>query len=170
MVMLLPRLRAALAGALLLAALVPAAATAAEPGITPLGYTTGKMVDETPAIDAALKAAPDGHKWVRLFADWSQTERLGDGQYDNGFLGGMDARIRSLRGIGVRIIVTVQTPPAWAPSMNEAAGAQKYAEFMAHMAARYKGLVDVWELWNEPDDHIFWPDGPKADRYAAMLK
>jgi hypothetical protein len=163
------RLRAALAGALMILFAAPALASAAEPGVTPLGFTNGRPVDEAASINAAL-TGPAGHKWVRMFFDWSQAERVGDDQYDLAFINGIDARIKALRAHGVRIVMTVQTPPAWAPSINTDAGAAKYAEFMGWLANHFKGKVDTWELWNEPNDQFFWPEGPKADRYAAMLK
>jgi hypothetical protein len=162
-------LRPALAGALLALSLT-APASAAEPGITPTGYTAGKAVDETASIADALGKAPAGHRWVRLFADWSQTERTGEGQYDNGSLSTMDHRFAALKATGANVIVTVQSKPSWAADPNTDAGARQYADFMKVMAERYKGVVSVWELWNEPDDNIFWPNGPNAARYAALLK
>jgi hypothetical protein len=163
------RLRAALAGALLSVLVLPAVASAAQPGITPVGYTSGKAVAEVPAIADALGNAPAGGKWVRLFFDWHQTEPA-DGTYDGGALDGLDQRVAAFNAAGIDVVVTVQSAPAWAPSINSDAGAAKYAEFMAFLAGRYRGKVAAWELWNEPDDRFFWPDGPKADRYAAMLR
>ncbi len=156
--------------ALTLPFLLPATAQPAEPGITPMGYTTGKAVPEAAGIADALRNAPAGHKWARLFFDWNQTEHADDGPYDPNTLRTFDARIAALRDAGVKVAISVQSAPAWAPSINSDAGAAKYAEFMADLARRWRGKVAVWELWNEPDDRIFWPDGPKADRYAAVLK
>ena len=163
------RLRAALAGALLTLLALPAAASAAQPGVTPVGYTSGKAVAEVPSIADALGQAPAGGRWVRLFFDWHQTEP-GDNSYDGGALDGLDQRVADYNAAGINVVVTVQSAPDWAPSINSDAGAAKYAEFMAFLAKRYRGRVAAWELWNEPDDHFFWPDGPKADRYAAMLR
>src|SRR4051794_19679349 len=112
--MILPRLRAALAGALITLFAAPALASAAEPGITPVGYTAGKAVDEASSIGSAL-TAPAGHKWVRLFFDWKQGERTGDDEYDSAFIHGIDARVAALRAGGARIVITVQTLPTWAP-------------------------------------------------------
>jgi hypothetical protein len=162
-------LRPALAGALLALPLVPATASAAEPGVTPTALGAAKPVNEAAAIRDALGGAPSGHRWVRVFADWSQTERTGDDQYDGGAVGGMKARFDALKGTGAKLIVTVQSRPAWAPDPNTDAGASKYAEFMGWMAKEFP-QVDVWEMWNEPDDSIFWPQGPQADRYAALIK
>ena len=33
---------------------------------------------------------------------------------------------------------------------------------------RYRGRGVVWELWNEPNGHQFWPGGPNASAYAAL--
>ncbi len=165
-----PALRRVALGAVALTLLLPAVARSAEPGITPMGHIAGKAVPEAAAMADALRNAPAGHKWARLFFDWSQTEHADGGPYDQGTLGTFDARIAALRDAGIKVAITVQSPPAWAPTINSDAGAAKYAEFMADLARRWRGKVAVWELWNEPDDHLFWPDGPKSDRYATLLK
>jgi hypothetical protein len=165
-----PALRRAALSAVALTLLLPAVAPAAEPGITPMGHIAGKAVPEASAMADALQNAPAGRKWARLFFDWNQTEHTDDGPYDQGTLSSFDARIAALRNAGIKVAITVQSPPAWAPTINSDAGAAKYAEFMADLATRWKGKVAVWELWNEPDDNLFWPDGPKSDRYATLLK
>jgi hypothetical protein len=43
-------------------------------------------------------------------------------------------------------------------------GAYAYA-----LAKRYPD-VGYWQIWNEPNNPIFWPTGPNADEYAQMLK
>jgi hypothetical protein len=43
-----------------------------------------------------------------------------------------------------------------------------WARFVATAVARYKGRVQVWEIWNEPDFSVFW-SGSVAD-YVRLLK
>ena len=46
-----------------------------------------------------------------------------------------------------------------------------FADFAAEMAAHYRGKIDVWEIWNEPDVEItFRCDCDRAERYARMLE
>ena len=61
----------------------------------------------------------------------------------------------------VSCVVTPLQVPGWA---NGNAGdwwpptnMQDYADFMAFLAARYKGRPNTyWEIWNEPNDQTFW--------------
>lgn len=160
------RLPALLAAAIAALLALPALAAAAQPGITPVGYTDGRQVDEGSSIAQALGNAPADGKWVRIFADWDQTVIS-----PAAVLGGLDARINRFLADGEQVIVTVQTPPPGI-DMNTAAGQQAYADFMGHtMVPHFKGRVAVWELWNEPDG-TFWTGGRPASpaAYAGLLE
>jgi hypothetical protein len=49
-----------------------------------------------------------------------------------------------------------------------------YATFCAQVAARYTGApgmdVDVYEIWNEPNNPNYWKPKPDMDHFARMLK
>ncbi len=45
---------------------------------------------------------------------------------------------------------------------------KRYADFMYTVAARYKGKIKVWELWNEPDNREYWQGSVEA--YAELVK
>jgi len=45
---------------------------------------------------------------------------------------------------------------------------QRWLTFVANTVTRYKGSVHYWEVWNEPDNPVFWEDqNPVA--YTALL-
>ncbi|HET6312397.1 MAG TPA: glycosyl hydrolase [Chloroflexia bacterium] len=46
----------------------------------------------------------------------------------------------------------------------------KYAHFVRTLVSRYKGTVKHWEVWNEPDNSLFWKPKPNAREYAELLK
>ncbi|HEY0068692.1 MAG TPA: hypothetical protein VGE04_01845, partial [Chloroflexia bacterium] len=46
---------------------------------------------------------------------------------------------------------------------------EKYANFVRTMVSRYKGTVKHWEIWNEPDNALFWKPKPNAREYAELL-
>jgi hypothetical protein len=46
----------------------------------------------------------------------------------------------------------------------------QYAAFMEFMARRFAGRVGAWEIWNEPDETVFWHRGPDPVAYAGLLK
>ncbi|MDQ3706693.1 MAG: glycosyl hydrolase [Chloroflexota bacterium] len=47
---------------------------------------------------------------------------------------------------------------------------EKYAHFVRTLVSRYKGTVKHWEIWNEPDNSMFWKPKPNAREYAELLK
>jgi hypothetical protein len=155
------RLRGTLLCVLVSLLALPAAARAAEPGITPLNLKGGASVDEPSTIASAL----NGHGWVRMFADWQQVVAAPQEE-----LGEMNTRVNAFRSHGQKVVMTVQAPPP-GTDMNSAAGVAAYADFMASLAKQFKGRVSVWELWNEPDG-TFWTGNGTATpaAYAAMLK
>jgi hypothetical protein len=46
----------------------------------------------------------------------------------------------------------------------------KYYLFVHGLVSRYKDTVHHWEIWNEPDNTLFWRPQPNAREYAALLK
>ncbi|MBI2889476.1 MAG: hypothetical protein HYY13_01710 [Nitrospirae bacterium] len=45
----------------------------------------------------------------------------------------------------------------------------EFGAFVARVAARYRGRVAVWEIWNEPNVIYFWSSGPDPQLYARVL-
>jgi hypothetical protein len=46
----------------------------------------------------------------------------------------------------------------------------KYYAFVKTLVGRYKHAVHYWEVWNEPDNSLFWKPAPNAKEYATLLK
>jgi glycosyl hydrolase family 39 (putative alpha-L-iduronidase) len=91
-----------------------------------------------------------------------------------------DTIISRLEAANEKVLFTMYGSPAWAngstdelvvPGNGSAtdpafrAWADQYADFAAQAAARYKGRIAGWELWNEPNEHYFWKPGPSVDQY-----
>ena len=118
-------------------------------------------------MDSAREA---GVQWSREEFHWDQIEPE-RGLQDEAMLARYDAGVDGLRARGIRILglLAYRTPwssGATAPDNDEER--QDYANFAAAMAARYRGRVDHWELWNEPNIERFWPPEPDAVSYAAL--
>jgi len=45
-----------------------------------------------------------------------------------------------------------------------------WREYVRQTVDRYKGSVDTWEVWNEPNSDKYWKPSPSASGYAALLK
>ncbi|HMO58329.1 MAG TPA: beta-galactosidase, partial [Roseiflexaceae bacterium] len=113
--------------------------------------------------------------WAREEFVWYRIERS-PGQYDWTFY---DRAIPQLAGRGVKIIGLLITAPAWAtPFGGDRDGApsfyppdaQRFAQFAAAAAQRYRDHVSHWEIWNEPENQLYWQSGPSPAEYAGLLK
>jgi hypothetical protein len=154
--------------ALVAVALPSASAQAAEPGVN-IGSPTHESVAE---------ALATGAKSVRIFVSWAELEPTKSGDYpnNNGKTATYDAAIQQLNAAGAKPLFVVLNTPQWANGVADQLvppndpGA--FAAFLKAFAAHNKGVGNVagYEVWNEPDENMFWHPGPDAGRYAALLK
>jgi len=165
------------------------AASAAPPG----GVNIGSLsYDSTPSqADQALSWARKLHaRVVRLTVPWSVLEPLGPNRLDANALRFTDRLEADALASGIRVIMTVDSPPCWASSaparllsrcltwQTSAANAWPpreagdYAAFVGYLAQRYGAGLAAIEIWNEPDqvnqEYFAGPDKPA--RYAAILR
>lgn len=117
----------------------------------------------------SLAAASLG--WVRIDVGWADLEprrnRL-DRRYGNRF-----ARCLALaHARGFHVLATLGWSPRWANGGRGAGMPPRrladYASVAGRAAARYRGLVDAWEVWNEPNLHGSWAGSVR--RYARLLR
>jgi hypothetical protein len=158
------RLRRALGCASLVAfavSLAPAAASAAPASGINLAWT---------GADIPNLVAPLDVQYVRVFVRWNEIETA-KGVYDQGRLGYTDQTIMNYRP-GTKVVVDLSGTPKWANGGQDAtvppSNPQDYADFIHFLAARYRGTVAGWEVWNE-EDATPWFNGSAA-QYTALLK
>jgi hypothetical protein len=102
-----------------------------------------------------------GIKWGRQDFTWRGIEKE-PGQYD---WAPYDKLVDECLKHGLRIFGDL----AYAPRFHDPRtpeGVKAYAAFAAAAAARYKGKVDHWQIWNEPNGG-FW--NGTGEQYAAIL-
>jgi hypothetical protein len=114
-----------------------------------------------------------GIPWLRERIRWSDVEPK-EGTYH---WGRYDKAVDSLAAEGIRISEIWHDSPPW--TRPEKAGADKDARrnrpedlramyrFAKAAARHFRGKVQAWEVWNEPDI-FFWPE--LADRFGGTLK
>ena len=152
---------------LLALAAAPATATAAEPGLNVPGADAGGN-DEAMAM-----LADTGSKWARHFLQWDRFEpakgRLAPAMVD-AYKRTMDRE----QAMGVKTMLTVVRAPSWASGSADPytppADPKDFADFMARLAREFAGRVEVFEIWNEQDDAIFWKAAVDPARYTALLQ
>jgi hypothetical protein len=106
------------------------------------------------AIQDEIVAAGVG--WVRVDVVWGLIELHRDSfdweRYDR--------LIDTLESRGLRIFATLQGTPQWATSGSEFSGVPDdpadWREFCYLVASRYRGRIDAWGFWNEPNLGHFW--------------
>ncbi len=116
-----------------------------------------------------------GFRWLKVQVEWKHHEGRAKGEYawDE-----IDRIVDSCQAEGIHLLVSVVKAPAWARGPNAdysvegpPKNLQDYADFVAAMAARYKGRIWAYEIWNEQNLHYEWGNEPlSASRYVEMLK
>jgi WD40 repeat protein len=113
-----------------------------------------------------------GFTWAKSYVNWETVEPE-PGQYrwidpDN--------IVSALDGYDVHILMRVHGTPAWARPegtflSHPPNDADDFARFMRALAARYKGRVGAYEIWNEPNLNYEWGYlEPDPAGYTTLLK
>jgi len=115
------------------------------------------------AINAPDPAVQAGVRWERIIFPWADMQPSSPDQLLQGYY--TDAQIDGEVRRGVALVGVVVYTPAWAATDASKGGLavpkgldrpitdpnNAFARFMSKLAAKYKGRVDAWTIWNEPD-------------------
>ena len=160
-------MRGILGGVLVVAvlAVVVPPARAAESGIN---IAANQNVDG-PANAARLRVG-----WVRIFVNWPGAEPYGRGDFNRGYLAGLQREAAAYQARGVKVLLVPHTTPSWAAGPRGSGTAppadpDTYGEFAAELM-RSVPAADAIEIWNEPDSDLFWRGAPDPEGYAALLR
>ncbi len=116
-----------------------------------------------------------GVNWVREDLHWHRVQPTSNA-WDWTFT---DAAIHELAERGINILGVLGPSVGWATPFSGDApdGVSYYApdpdRFVAYVQAvvtRYRDRIHHWEIWNEPDNAIFWRPHPDPLAYADLLK
>lgn len=160
-----------------------AAAPALELGVV-TDLTWGISAADVDRTVSAVSGA--GARWVRMNLNWAGGEPESRGVLNEGYLLQVDVAVRKAQAAGIQVVMPISDGvPYWASGdpAKYVDGSGKhynqywkpssmtdYASFVGRMVTRYAALgVHTFEVWNEPNLARFWPSGPNAAEYAAML-
>ena len=107
-----------------------------------------------------------GFTWVKQWFAWRDIEGKGKGQYDWSIA---DRVVNQVQEFGLKLIVRVDSAPDWAgpPPANS----DHFVDFLSAMANRYRGRIQAYQVWNEPNLAREWGNKPpNAREYTEMLK
>jgi hypothetical protein len=115
-----------------------------------------------------------GVEWVRWDVDWAVVQPY---DFINYSWEATDRVVATAQKYGIRSLGIIAYSPQWAqkgicPSEKQCAPASPvmYARFASAVAERYRGKIDYWEIWNEPNLTGFWYPKPSMESYAEILK
>jgi hypothetical protein len=140
------------------------------------GISVPDLVAQTPAVQAAWLADIKslGLTSVRIEADWAWVQPDGPSTYD---WSGLDPEVAAIRAAGLSVDMIIIGAPSWAAVPSAAGGSSPqpadpatFGTFAAAVAAHYapQGVRD-FEIWNEPNNAIFWQPAPDPAAYTADL-
>jgi len=141
---------------------------------TNVGFAYGVQIHlPNQNIPQVIQAAQNlGVQWVKQAIDWAVYEPTPG----NVNWAPLDEMVNAMDGAGFKILLTVSSAPSWARDSDQEKGPprdyQTYANFVGQLAQRYRGRVDAYEIWNEPNLRREWntPRGISAASYVEMLR
>ncbi len=87
------------------------------------------------------------------------------------------ALLKRLRTLGLEIIARVDNQPSWArgdrlfPGSGPPDDLDDWRIFLERLAARYKGRIQAYQIWNEPNLDREWGNrAPNAEEYVELLR
>ena len=144
--------------------------------LTDFGVADADLIGKKAAVQASQLAMMKsiGIKSIRLDADWATVQPSGPGMFN---WGSLDQVIHSIRTAGLSVDLIIDGCPPWAaaPSArgsppSQPASPAQYATWAAEVAARYAPEgVHLYEIWNEPNNSVFWDPEPNPAAYTADL-
>lgn len=121
-----------------------------------------------------LKA--NGASAVRIDVSWRMLEPVKSGTFDAWGMSMVDNAIKMAAARGLKPMVTLWMAPKWANGSDDervaptsSAGLKGLTSVSKRLAIKYKGVVEGWEVWNEPNSDDFMR-GASPVTYAKVLR
>jgi hypothetical protein len=123
--------------------------------------------------DRDLKLVKEaGFRWVKQEFAWREIEGLGPGVFD---WDKTDRVMDQIDSFGLNVIARVGVQPEWAggayPQVGPPDDYQEFANFLHALATHYRGRIDAYQIWNEPNLAREWGNRPpNPAEYTELLK
>jgi hypothetical protein len=127
-----------------------------------------------------LRAA--GVTWIRQELPWEQVQPSAKGETTDPKFGGstwtkFDDIVDRASVSGMHVVLRLDTSPRWAlppdapDGLSPPINYDDYFDFVSQVATRYRGKVDAYQVWNEPNLTSEWGHKPPdAAAYARLLQ
>lgn len=117
--------------------------------------------------------------WVKQHIPWRDVESIEKGNYD---WYRVDKMVEMTNAAGLKMIARIDRPPVWAIIEYENDGIRvtenqppyrlsDLGDFCSALAARYKGRIQAYQIWNEPNLSREWGElSPDPIQYVELLE
>jgi len=128
---------------------------------------------EEQIADRDLKLVQEaGFNWVKQEFPWREIEPVNKGDFD---WSRTDRIMDQIDAHGLKVIIRLGVQPQWAgggyPEVGPPNNLQDFTDYVTAVATRYKGRIDAYQIWNEPNLSREWGNRPpNAAEYTEMLK
>ena len=146
----------------------------------------GRIASPSPTVHVFLWGNPDttdrdlslakdaGFTWVKQRFEWRYLEKQGADTFE---WQEPDRVIDAINRAGLGIVARVDNQPEWAradgifPASGPPDNLQDWTDYLKKFTQRYKGKVQAYEIWNEPNLSREWGNAaPNAQAYTEMLR
>ncbi len=128
---------------------------------------------DTTARDLRL-AKDGGFTWVKQQFEWRNIEGQGKGRFE---WNEPDRIMKAIDDASLKVVARVDGYATWAraeqvyPDDGPPDRMSDWADFLTALATRYRGRIDGYEIWNEPNLTREWArKPPSAVEYTEMLR
>ncbi len=121
-----------------------------------------------------------GIGWIKQQFPWEELEQPRKGQFYDTKYGQVtwdkfDGMVKLAEEHGTKVIARLDRPPAWARAdktnpERPPENFDDFGDFVHAVASRYKGKVNHFQVWNEPNLGEEWTGKPDAAEYVRLLK
>jgi hypothetical protein len=156
------------------------------------GVSIGAQMKKMVAAGVGTVRVVFDWSYAQPYKSWSEVPADIKSQFvnDNGIptrFGDLDQLVTLAAQYGLRLLPVVLYTPGWDAAAHPSdafASPQRdgpYANFLSDLVDRY-GLhgtlwqtsspvlpIRMWQIWNEPNIHVFWPKQPFQASYIALL-
>ena len=157
-------------------------------GVNPYGVNTFLQLEVDPAnVERQLAMiAAAGFRWIRQEFAWEDIEIHGRGDFmDRRNLATVgeisawakyDRIVAGAEAYGLQLQARLSNPPAWSrlnPDKGDFAPPDRFEDFVnfaVAVAERYRGRIQHYQIWNEPNIYPEWGEqSPHPEEYAYLL-
>jgi hypothetical protein len=160
----------------------PPARTIPHTDLNPWGTNTflHKEVETWKKQQTFKMIAEAGIGWVKQQFPWEELEQSRKGQfydlkYNQSAWDKFDEIVKLAEEAGVKVIARLDRPPSWARADQERPESpperfEDFGDFVAAVVGRYKGRMQHFQLWNEPNLGEEWTGKADPPEYVRLLK